>query len=113
MEYADPAACRQQMSHAILLDSAMKRYAGHAGETGIVAYEPEPEAIAVRFKNRYVYVYDYRTTGWAKVERMKQLAAQGRGLSTFISQHVRGAYARKIAPGHARRRAFGERHKRR
>jgi hypothetical protein len=88
----------------------MKRYAGLAGDTGIVAYEPEPEAIVVQFKNRYVYVYDYRTTGWAKVERMKQLAAQGRGLSTFISKHVRGAYARKIAPGPARRRAFGERH---
>ncbi len=90
----------------------MKRYAGRAGDTGIVAYEPEPEAIAVRFKNRYIYIYDYSTTGWAKVERMKQLAAQGRCLSTFISQQVRGAYARKIPPGPAHRRAFGERHTR-
>jgi len=95
-----------------MLGIAMKRYAGRAGDTGIVAYEPEPEAIAVRFRNRYVYIYDYRTTGWAKVERMKQLAAQGRGLSTFISKQVRGAYARKIAPGPARCRAFGERHTR-
>lgn len=87
----------------------MKRYAGLAGDTGIIAYEPGPDAIAVRFRNRYVYVYDYRTTGWAKVERMKQLAEQGRGLSTFISKQVRGAYARKIAPGHVRRRALDER----
>jgi hypothetical protein len=87
----------------------MKRYAGLAGGTGIIGYEPEPEAITIQFKNRETYVYDYQRPGRAKVERMKQLAAEGRGLTTFINRYVRKSYARKLSAGHPRRHLPGER----
>lgn len=38
-------------------------------------------------------VYTYQSAGRANIERMKLLAASGRGLSTFISTTVRKLYA--------------------
>jgi hypothetical protein len=50
----------------------------------------------VWFKDGDGYDYDYRHPGREHVETMKRLAEEGRGLSTYISQHVRKNYARKL-----------------
>jgi hypothetical protein len=39
-------------------------------------------------------VYDHSRPGPEHVARMQELARGGRGLSTYISQHVQKAYAR-------------------
>ena len=66
----------------------------HQGEpSGVVAYRSAPDAISVRFVDGGTYTYTYASTGAAEVEQMKQLAKSGKGLATFISQHVRGNYA--------------------
>jgi hypothetical protein len=49
----------------------------------------------VQFIGGETYLYTYESTGADAVELMKTLAVQGRGLSTFISQSVKGAYATK------------------
>ncbi|QGZ42473.1 hypothetical protein IP92_03189 [Pseudoduganella flava] len=73
----------------------MKRYRNLEGHSGVLAYDIRPDAIAVKFVGGDVYEYTYAVTGRERVERMKALATAGRGLSTYISQHVREDYERK------------------
>jgi len=74
----------------------MRPYANLSGDSGILAYEPGPTFIRIQFLSGDPYVYTYESIGQENVERMKVLAAAGKGLSTFISQHpsVRNGYVR-------------------
>lgn len=73
----------------------MRRYRDVHGDSGVVAYDPGPDFIKVRFKHGGTYVYDYESTGRFQVERMKVLAVSGEGLSAFISKFVKENYARR------------------
>jgi len=71
----------------------MKRYRNLEGHSGVLAYDIRPDSIAVKFAGGDVYDYTYAQPGRTHVEEMKRLALAGRGLSTYISQHVREDYA--------------------
>lgn len=75
----------------------MKRYGNRAGNSGVAYYDDGPDFIKVQFgeTDDVAYIYDHVVPGAADVAHMKALAAAGRGLSTFISQHVRNRYRRK------------------
>ena len=73
----------------------MKRYRNLEGHSGVLAYDIRADAIAVKFAGGDVYDYTYARPGQEHVEAMKRLALAGRGLSTYISQHVREDYAAK------------------
>ena len=73
----------------------MQRYRNLDGDSGVLAYEIGDDMVAVKFRNGEVYEYTGASAGRANIERMKLLARAGRGLSTFISQHVHERYARK------------------
>jgi hypothetical protein len=73
----------------------MKRYRNLSGGSGVSAYDIGPDSVAVRFLDGTVYVYSYASAGRDKVEEMKRLALAGRGLATFISQHVGTDYDMK------------------
>ncbi|MGH7577909.1 MAG: hypothetical protein ACREM1_22660 [Longimicrobiales bacterium] len=73
----------------------MRRYRDVHGDSGVVAYDPGPDFIKVRFKHGETYVYNYESTGRFQVERMKVLAVSGEGLSAFISKFVKENYARR------------------
>lgn len=75
----------------------MKRYRNLEGHSGVLAYDIRDTAIAVKFVGGDVYDYTYARPGRAHVEEMKRLALAGRGLSTYISQHVRDDYAARHA----------------
>ena len=74
----------------------MPRYANLDGHSGVVAYETTADAITLTFVGGERYVYTHERPGRDAVDRMKALAKAGRGLATFVSQHVREAYARKL-----------------
>lgn len=74
----------------------MERYWNASGRSGVVAYEIAPDSIKVEFSDGGVYLYSYASAGRRNIERMKILAATGRGLSTFIVRHVREAYEAKL-----------------
>jgi len=74
----------------------MQRYQNHSGESGVVAYEIDAGSIKVEFKNGDRYLYTEDSAGGANIARMQALARAGRGLSSFISQHVHDRYARKL-----------------
>ena len=74
----------------------MQRYANRSGHSGVVAYELGPGSITVKFAGGERYLYDADSPGADHVARMRALARDGQGLSTYISQHVREHYARKL-----------------
>ena len=74
----------------------MQRYKNLDGASGVTAFETADDSIKVAFVNGSIYEYDYASAGRGKIERMKRLAMDGRGLSTYISRHVHDAYARRL-----------------
>jgi hypothetical protein len=72
----------------------MERYQNVNADSGVEAYETGPDWIKVRFRNGPTYVYDSVKPGAEHVARMQELARAGRGLSTYISQHVQKAFSR-------------------
>lgn len=70
----------------------MKKYRDISGKSGVTAWDAGADFIRVRFHGPEIYTYNYIKPGEEVVERMKELAVQGRGLSTYISQHVRNNY---------------------
>ena len=74
----------------------MHRYRNLSGNSGVEAFELVRDGIVVRFRGGATYLYDYAVPGRAAVERMKRLADEGRGLSTYITRFVGDKYAAKI-----------------
>lgn len=77
----------------------MQRYRNLGGESGVVAYDIDAGQIIVQFRNGERYLYTEDSAGAANVARMQALAKAGRGLSSFISQHVHDRYERKVSSG--------------
>lgn len=73
----------------------MQRYANRSGKSGVIAYRIGADSITVEFADGKQYLYTYESAGAANVETMKNLAAQGQGLSAFISTTVKDGYAKK------------------
>ena len=75
----------------------MERYKNLSRESGVVAYEIGRGSITVKFINGEKYLYTDKSAGAQNIALMQKLAKDGTGLSTFISQHVHGRYAKKFA----------------
>jgi hypothetical protein len=74
----------------------VQRYRNVSGDSGVVAFDLRPSSVIVQFRDGWKYEYTISSAGPDAVAEMKRLAMQGRGLSTFVSQHVRDAYARRF-----------------
>lgn len=74
----------------------MALYKNLSGNSGVKEYKVGSDWISVVFQDGAAYLYNYRKPGLFAVETMKKLAAQGKGLSTFISTKIRENYARKL-----------------
>jgi hypothetical protein len=77
----------------------MQRYKNLGGESGVVAYDIDAAQIIVQFRNGDRYLYTEDSAGAANIAQMQALAQAGRGLSSFISQHVHDRYERKVNAG--------------
>lgn len=70
-------------------------YKNISGVSGVHFFAVGPSFIRVWFKGGG-YEYDHVKPGAHHVAAMKRLAEEGRGLATYINQHVRTNFARKI-----------------
>lgn len=70
----------------------MSVYLNLGGNSSVVAYVIQPDAIDVQFCNGRWYRYSYRSAGADNVETMKSLAIQGRGLCSYIHRHAKYSY---------------------
>ncbi|MDB6118889.1 MAG: hypothetical protein JWO08_2670 [Verrucomicrobiaceae bacterium] len=73
----------------------MTRYQNNSGRSGVLAYESGKDFIKVKFHDG-TYLYTHSSAGRAHIKAMKALASAGRGLSTYISQHVKDGFEAKI-----------------
>jgi len=73
-----------------------RRYRDISGHSGVAYYEPGATFIRIWFKSGEGYEYNEAHPGARHVAAMKQLAAEGQGLTTYINQHVRDDYAEKF-----------------
>lgn len=73
----------------------MIRYRNLGGNSNVFAYRIDPSQITVSFYGGGTYVYTNSSAGVTKIEKMKQLAIQGRGLNSFIVTQANKSYARK------------------
>ena len=74
----------------------MKRYKDITGHSGVTAYEADGESITVEFNHDAMYLYTYASAGKRTIEKMKRLAEEGKGLSTYISQVVKDKFETQI-----------------
>jgi hypothetical protein len=70
----------------------MQKYGNKSGDSGILAFEIAKNFILIKFVTGQIYKYSYTTPGNFHVEQMKKLALSGKGLATYINQHVRANY---------------------
>lgn len=70
----------------------MERYANRDGDSGVIAYELSQDSIKVKFHDFKIYVYNSIRPGPQIVNEMKKLAADGRGLNSYINRVVRKNY---------------------
>jgi hypothetical protein len=66
------------------------------GNSGVSFYAPGRSSIRLWFRDGRGYVYDSRKPGKLHVDAMKRLAEEGRGLTTYINQHVRKNFAPEL-----------------
>ncbi len=67
----------------------MDKYTNLSGKSGVVFFSICANAIIVKFKGESEkYFYTYKKPGKIHVERMKELAVAGKGLSSYISRFV-------------------------
>ncbi|UVW28278.1 hypothetical protein [Massilia sp. H6] len=74
----------------------MQRYRNLSGQSGVLAYEIGEDSITIEFVGGDRYLYTGHSTGVENIAKMQELARSGRGLATFVSQHIRTNYARKL-----------------
>ncbi|MEO6849887.1 MAG: hypothetical protein ABI203_01895 [Mucilaginibacter sp.] len=73
----------------------MLKYGNDDHATGVVAYYTASDSIIVKFREKGYYKYTTKSAGTTAIRKMKALAKQGRGLSTYISQHIHDKYESK------------------
>ncbi|WP_295930069.1 hypothetical protein [uncultured Xanthomonas sp.] len=74
----------------------MHAYGNRSSHAGVVAYDSGPDWIVLRFADGATYRYDRQHPGLLQVMEMQRLAAAGRGLTTYLNQHVRDDYAARL-----------------
>ena len=73
----------------------MTKYKNLSGESGIIAYEIGSDFIRIQFEDKETYLYTEDSSGAEHIAKMKELAEKGRGLNTYVNQHVRSNYEKK------------------
>lgn len=74
----------------------MPRYKNLNGNSGIAAYEIEDDFIIVQFCDGTIHLYSNSSAGIDHIKEMKRLAAEGRGLNTFIETVLKDKYSSKL-----------------
>jgi hypothetical protein len=75
----------------------MPRYKNLSGRSNVESYEIDNDSITVTFMSGTIrnYLYDSSRPGSSAVSHMKDLAAQGQGLNSYISSTVKTNFSRK------------------
>ena len=87
-----------------------RRYGNKRGHSAVTEYAALAKAIAVKFADGAIYLYDMDCPGPQHVERMKELARAGEGLYSYINRRIGRRYASQIEePPRGRREDYSTR----
>ena len=73
-----------------------RRYSNKRGHSAVTEYAALAKAIAIKFADGAVYLYDMDCPGPQHVERMKELARAGEGLYAYINHRVGRRYSAEL-----------------
>lgn len=76
----------------------MEKYTNPTGRSGVIGFEIGRRHIDVQFIDGHVYRYARPQITKAEFDEMARRAKHRDGLSTYITRHIRGRYARKWRP---------------
>ena len=74
----------------------MEQYLNKSGNSPISKFHIEDQKITVWYNDDTSYSYSYARAGAAIVDKLKELAREGLGLATYISQQAKYLYDHKI-----------------
>jgi hypothetical protein len=73
----------------------MHRYTNLSRTSGVLAYEIGDGLIWILFAGKpKPYLYTNESAGAENIRTMQKLARDGKGLATFVSQHVKSNYVK-------------------
>lgn len=70
----------------------MQEYKNLGGNSGVVGYSIGDDYVEVKYIGGRIYKYSYHSADVERVEKMKKLAMEGKGLNSYISQYARYDY---------------------
>jgi len=73
----------------------MQRYLNVSGVSPVTMFECGMGDITICFNSGWKYLYTNRSAGSLNIQQMQELARNGRGLATYITQVVKDGYAEK------------------
>ncbi|MBO9635768.1 MAG: hypothetical protein J7578_21870 [Chitinophagaceae bacterium] len=74
----------------------MEHYLNKSGKSPITKFLIEDEKVTVWYNDDTSYSYSYARAGQPIVDKIRELALEGEGLATFISQSAKFLYDHKI-----------------
>ena len=74
----------------------MTKYNSADSNAGVIAFETGHDFIKIKFRDGSIYLYTVQSTGASEIAKMKALAKEGVGLTTYINQYVRDRYQSKL-----------------
>lgn len=71
------------------------KYQNKSKKSSIDTYKigKDGDSIAITFNSGSTYVYDYNKPGKEQVDKMKELAAAGEGLGSYVKKNVNKNFA--------------------
>ena len=73
----------------------METYLNLSGKSDIVAFEIFKNSIEVKFNSGWIYKYTNIDADASHINRMKELAHEGRGLGSYINSYLSHNYSDK------------------
>jgi len=67
----------------------METYGNRSGHSGVRSFEVRPDGIVIAFRSGERYFYSISECGAETVDELIQHARKGKGLATYINQHIR------------------------
>jgi hypothetical protein len=74
----------------------MPVYKNISGDSGIRSYGIGADFIKVVFKDGGAYTYSFKSAGVKHVSNMINLAVSGKGLTSYINQHVKDLFEERL-----------------
>lgn len=91
--YEELAISKQSWLDLLTRGDVMYTYKDVGGNSGITAYDSGVDWFMIRFKDGSLYLYTKQSTTPERIEYMRELALQGKGLNSYVTRIVGKNYA--------------------